>query len=111
MLARMPGASQHRRGDLRWIDAGVAEPVFNGVYAGRDVRGGMVDHVIDHFRAHARPFHWELGLRGEAAGAADVLTGRGPQPDGAEPAMGLDLARLPQPPPTVAALVIDPVNT
>jgi hypothetical protein len=111
MLARMSGASQHRSGDLSWIDTGVAEPVFNGVYEGRDVQPAGIDHVVGYFRDRGLPFHWELGLRGEEPWIPEMLVTRGLERDGDEPAMALDLSSPPEPPPTVPALVVQPVTT
>src|SRR6185369_16945030 len=95
-LASLPGASRHRHADVGWVDSGVADAVFNGVFAGPGVgTDDAVAAVVRHFRDRGRPFHWEIGLRGGSAGAGAVLERHGLEFDETEPAMWLGLDSLP----------------
>jgi len=111
LLASLPGASRHRHADVGWVDSGVADAVFNGVFAGPGVgTDDAVAAVVRHFRDRGRPFHWEIGLRGGAAGAGAVLERHGLEFDETEPAMWLGLDSLPPPPQAVPGLTIRPVT-
>src|SRR6185369_480011 len=111
LLASLPGASRQRYADVEWVDSGVAEAVFNGVFAGSPAAtDDAVAAVVRHFRNRGRPFHWEIGLRDDPAEAGVVLERHGFEFDETEPAMWLDLDSLPPPAPAVPGLTILPVT-
>src|SRR5262249_28741160 len=112
VLSTVPGATRREEAGLAWVDTGRPDAAFNGVYRAPAGPGlaPAADRVVCSCRDRGRPFHWELGLSGEPAGAAAVLTGAGLRHDEDEPGMWLDLRTMPEPPAAVEGLAVRPVT-
>jgi GNAT superfamily N-acetyltransferase len=104
MLAGMPGAGRHGGDGLWWVDTGVADPEFNGVYTAPDSGddheyGAAAAEAITYFRKRGLPFHWQTGLRPEPVDAGEILVKHGLQHIEDEPGMWLDLSSVTDAPP------------
>lgn len=109
LLGSLPGASLHEHPEAAWVDTGVPDGMFNGVYRLSGDPAAAASRVAAHFEARGLPFHWEVGLRGEAPDTAATLVGHGLRHDEDEPGMWLDLAAAPVAVPPVDGLTVRPV--
>jgi GNAT superfamily N-acetyltransferase len=115
MLGELPGASLHGEAGLWWVDTGVPDYEFNGVYQAPDNGDDLeyaaaVAEVTTYFRQQGRPFHWQTGLRPEPADAGEILVKNGLRHEEDEPGMWLDLAAINHDPVVRPGLQIRPVT-
>lgn len=115
MLGGLPGATRHGDGGLWWVDTGVPDSAFNGVYMAPDSGdddeyAAGVAEVVTYFRRRGLPFRWQVGLRPEPVDAREILLGNGLRHVEDEPGMWLDLASVGHGPPAVRGLEIRPVR-
>jgi GNAT superfamily N-acetyltransferase len=114
MLGRMPGASLHGGDGLWWVDTGVPDAEFNGVYQAPDSGdddeyAASVAEAVTYFRKRKLPFHWQTGLRPEPVDARAILVKNGLRHEDDEPGMWLDLASVAHEPIVKTGLQIRPV--
>lgn len=113
LLAMRPGATWHEESGVRWVDTGIPDATFNGVYHVQRADGdhdSAVSRVVAHFRHRGLPFHWQVCSPPEATRAGAVLQSHGLRHDETEPGMWLDLGSLPEPPAATPDLDIRPVT-
>ena len=115
MLGTLPGATRHGDRGLWWVDTGVADSAFNGVYMAPDTGDDheyavAVAEVVTYFRRRALPFHWQVGLRPEPVDAREILLNNGLRHIEDEPGMWLDLTSIAREPLCVDGLEIRPVQ-
>jgi ribosomal protein S18 acetylase RimI-like enzyme len=115
MLGALPGATRHGGDGLWWIDTGVADAEFNGVYMAPDSGddqeyAAAVAEAVIHFRRRGLPFHWHVGLRAEPVDAREILVNNGLRHVEDEPGMWLDLAEVRDEPRATGDLEIRPVT-
>lgn len=58
LLGSLPGASLHVHPEASWVDTGVPDSLFNGVYRLSGDPDAAAARVVAHFRRRGLPFHW-----------------------------------------------------
>src|SRR5262249_30341149 len=112
VLGTLPGAAVQDGPDAGWVDSGVPDAAFNSAWSSAASLDTAVDRAVAHFRDRSRPFHWDIGLRGEPDDAGELLVKRGLTVEDREPGMWLDLGsyRDAAAPSGAGGLVIRPVG-
>jgi GNAT superfamily N-acetyltransferase len=110
---RAPGAELHEGDDLLRVVTGISEPLFNGVFRASlspDAVDGAIAETLARVASRRVPMFWWVGPSTRPTDLDAHLERHGFAHAGSSPAMAMDLRTLPENPPEIPGLAIEPVG-